>query len=76
MMPSTTPQLLISGANDPFEPQQQKSAYSAKISKSGTKVDELTIADAGHFEIVAPTSKAWPSVRDAITRTVGVSNPR
>lgn len=29
---------------------------------AGTTVDELTIPNAGHFEMVAPTSKAWPSV--------------
>jgi acetyl esterase/lipase len=76
MRPSQTPQLLISGANDPFEPPVQKAAYTARVSKSGGKVDELTVPEAGHFEIVAPTSAAWPMVRSAIMRTVGISAPR
>ena len=33
---------------------------------------ELTIDDAGHFEVVAPTSKAWPLVREAICARRGL----
>ena len=35
---------------------------------------ELTIDDAGHFEVVAPTSKAWPLVREAILRAAGIAD--
>ena len=40
------------------------------VRSAGDRVDELTIADAGHFEVVAPTSTAWPKVREAILRFV------
>ena len=69
MLPFATPQLLISGTLDPFEPPPQKSAYMARIRKAGSKVDELTFENAGHFEVVAPTSAVWPAVRDAILRS-------
>jgi acetyl esterase/lipase len=72
MLPFTAPQLLISGTLDPFEPRDQKAAYMAKIKKAGSKVDELTFEGAGHFEVVAPTSKVWPATRDAILRAAGV----
>jgi acetyl esterase/lipase len=72
MLPFSVPQLLISGNLDPFEPPAQKSAYMARIRKAGSKVDELTFDNAGHFEVVAPTSTVWPAVRDAILRAASV----
>ena len=74
MLPFATPQLAISGSLDPFEPRDQKSAYMARVTKSGGTIEELTIDDAGHFEVVAPTSKAWPLVREAILRAAGIGD--
>lgn len=72
MLPFAAAQLLISGSLDPFEPPVQKAAYVARVRKSGSKVDELTFDNAGHFEVVAPTSAIWPAVRDAVLRVAGV----
>lgn len=66
LLPFGTPQLLISGTLDPFEPPVQKAAYMSRVKGAGDRVDELTIADAGHFEVIAPGSMAWPRVRAAI----------
>lgn len=73
MLPFATPQLLISGTLDPFEPRVQKAAYIAKIKRAGSTVDELTFDNVGHFEVVAPTSAVWPATRDAILRAAGVA---
>ena len=46
----------------------------ARVTKSGGTIEELTIDHAGHFEVVAPTSNAWPLVREAILRAAGIAD--
>ena len=41
-------------------------SYFAAAEKAGDQVDYISPPDAGHFEIVTPTSKTWQIVRDAI----------
>ena len=54
MLPIGVPQAIVSGALDPIVPPAFGSAYAAKAVAAGDSVQELTIADAGHFELIDP----------------------
>ncbi|OZA62120.1 MAG: hypothetical protein B7X78_06720 [Sphingomonadales bacterium 39-62-4] len=64
-LPIKTPLAVISGALDPIVPPVFGVEFAAKAKGAGDRVEEITIADAGHFELIDPTSAAW-------TRIVGV----
>jgi hypothetical protein len=36
-------------------------------------VDAIVVPDAGHFEVIAPTSAAFPVVRDSILEMAGIA---
>ena len=64
--PTGVPQHLINGARDPIVPEAFGHAYQAAAERVGEPVELTVLPDAGHFELIVPTTNAWPSVRDAI----------
>lgn len=66
LLPLGVPQTIISGALDPIVPAGFGKAYAAKATAAGDPVKEITIAGAGHFELIDPQSKAFKTVRAAI----------
>jgi acetyl esterase/lipase len=68
MLPMGVPQAIISGGLDPIVPAAFGRAYAAKAVAAGDKVQEITIVDAGHFELIDPESSAFDQVRSAIAR--------
>lgn len=40
--------------------------YCEVVRKSGDKIDLVLLEESGHFEVVMPTTFAWPEVRKAI----------
>lgn len=66
MLPIGVPQAIVSGALDPIVPPAFGSAYAAKAVAAGDSVQELTIADAGHFELIDPESSAFEKIRSLI----------
>ncbi len=66
MLPLRIPQRLIHGAQDRIVPLESSREYEAKARQSGDDT-RLTILDnAGHFELIAPQSPAWPTVENAL----------
>jgi acetyl esterase/lipase len=80
MLPIGVPQAIISGALDPIVPAAFGRAYAAKASAAGDPVQEITLSDAGHFELIDPESHAFETVRSAIARfqaeSLGRSGPK
>lgn len=69
LLPIGVPQAIISGALDPIVPAAIGRAYAASAALAGDLVQEITIAAAGHFELIDPESKAFETIRSIIERS-------
>jgi acetyl esterase/lipase len=69
LLPLSVRQLLIVGVDDPVMPAAARKAYAAAGKKAGDRVDVVEV-QGSHFEVIAPTSAAWPTVRDKIVGLV------
>ncbi len=65
LLPLGVRQLLIVGADDGVMPEAARNAYVEAAMKAGDSAEAIVVPGA-HFEVIAPTSTAWPTVRDAI----------
>ena len=59
LLPLGVRQVLIHGANDTISPPTVELSYREAAAAAGDKVEARTIADAGHFELIAPGEPAW-----------------
>lgn len=59
-------QVVVSGALDPIVPPRFGQGYAAAARARGDAVEEITLDGAGHFELIDPTSAAWPAVGRAL----------
>ena len=65
LLPLKVQQVLIVGINDGVMPPPAREAYAAAATRAGDRVEIIEVPG-GHFEVIAPTSAAWPTVRDKI----------
>jgi len=65
LLPMGIRQVLIVGESDEVMPQASRDAYAAAARKAGDAVEVLSVPG-GHFEAIAPTTAAWPIVRDKV----------
>jgi acetyl esterase/lipase len=68
MLPIGVPQAIVSGALDPIVPAAFGRAYAEEAIAAGDPVQEITIGDAGHFDLIDPQSSAFEQVRSIIAR--------
>jgi acetyl esterase/lipase len=66
MLPLGVPQWLLHGARDSLVPLDLGKEYAAAGKKKGDEVRLTVLDEAGHFELIAPASSAWPSVKEAV----------
>jgi acetyl esterase/lipase len=66
MLPLGIRQVLITGADDRVVPPSIGAGYARAARAAGDRVDEIVVADAAHFEVIAPGSVAWPTVKRAV----------
>lgn len=71
LLPFGTRQVLIVGGEDRVMPPRARDAYIAAAIKAGDTAESVSVPGAGHFETIAPTSAAWPIVRDKILEMLG-----
>jgi acetyl esterase/lipase len=71
LLPLGTPQSLIVGEHDPVVPAAARDRYVAAALAGGERVEAVSVPEAGHFEVIAPTSPAWATVRDRILSAFG-----
>ena len=69
MLPLGVRQVLIVGLTDGVMPAPEREMYAAKATKAGDRA-EIVEVPGGHFEVIAPTSAAWPTVRETILALV------
>jgi acetyl esterase/lipase len=70
-LPLGVRQVLVIGEYEDFVPRAVAEAYVAKARASGDSAQLLVVPGAGHFEIAAPTTSAWPKVKEAILQLLG-----
>jgi acetyl esterase/lipase len=63
MVPLGVPQAIISGALDPIVPAKFGWDYAMTAAGAGDHVRQVTIENAGHFELIDPSSAAWAKVK-------------
>lgn len=66
LVPIGTRQAVISGSLDPIVPPRFGEAYAAKARAAGDTVQVISIAGAGHFELIDPSSDAWRRIEPVI----------
>jgi acetyl esterase/lipase len=76
LLPLKTPQVLVVGADDPVMPKRSRDAYVAAARAAGDAAEVIVVPDAGHFEVIAPTTAAWPTVRDRVLKLAGAGAGR
>ena len=65
LLPLGVRQVLVVGERDGVMPEAARNAYVAAAAKAGD-IAEVMVVPGGHFEVIAPTSAAWPAIRDRI----------
>lgn len=65
LLPLGVRQVLIVGESDGVMPEPARNAYVASAKKAGDAA-EVIVVPGSHFEVIAPTSAAWPIVRDTL----------
>jgi acetyl esterase/lipase len=72
LLPLGVKQILITGTKDFAVPPKYGKEYEAAAQKSGDKIEMIIIDNAGHFEVIAPGSTAWPAVERAVLSLLNV----
>ena len=71
LLPLGAPQTVISGSLDHIVPSAFGAAYAAAAGAAGDTVQAIDFPDAGHFELIDPTSAAWPRIRSELIALLG-----
>lgn len=66
LLPLGVPQRLVCGALDALVPNELSRRYEAAARSAGDSVALEMVPGVGHFELVAPSSPAWPAVKAAV----------
>ena len=66
LLPARVPVRLVHGAADDIVPVEMGRAYEAAARRVGGDVELAIVEGAGHFELIAPQSPAWPAVKAAL----------
>jgi acetyl esterase/lipase len=62
LLPLGVPQRLVHGRRDRIVPFEMSERYAAAARRAGDAASVMAVDDAGHFDLIAPTSNAWPGV--------------
>jgi acetyl esterase/lipase len=66
LLPLGIPQLLVHGTADAVVPEQLSVEYQREAKARGDEVRLEQLQNVGHFELIDPTSAAWPTVRNGV----------
>jgi acetyl esterase/lipase len=70
LVPLGVPQTLVVGGLDTIVPAGLAGSFADAARGAGDRVEVREVRTAGHFELIAPGSAAWPTVRDAVLAMV------
>ena len=66
LLPLGIPQLLVHGTADAVVPEELSVEYQREAKARGDEVRLESLQNVGHFELIDPTTTAWPTVRDGV----------
>ncbi len=72
LLPLNVPQVLLQGSGDDQIPAQLPARWAERGHRMGESVTVEMIQGAGHFDVVDPASAAWPTVRAAVLKALGM----
>ncbi|GGK76124.1 alpha/beta hydrolase family protein [Rufibacter glacialis] len=61
-----TPVRMVQGGKDPIVPVSQAQNFVNHSSSRNNKAKVVLLPEAGHFDLVAPTSPVWPTIEQAV----------
>lgn len=73
LLPLGIPQHLINGTRDPIVPEAFGRDYAAAAKSAGDPVQLTILPNAGHFELIVPTTDEWTQVRNAVLEMLDLS---
>ncbi len=65
-------QIQVNATRDPIAPPSYAAAYEAALHARGASVRNVTVAEEGHVELIAPGSNAWTQTVALIRRELGL----
>jgi acetyl esterase/lipase len=65
-LPIGVDQIVVHGLDDDIVPVDQSTAYAGKAKEAGDDVTVITVEGADHFDLIAPTHRAWKRTIKAI----------
>ncbi|MDX5422256.1 MAG: alpha/beta hydrolase [Hymenobacteraceae bacterium] len=65
-LPLRVPTRLVQGALDPIVPVEQAQRFTEQAREKGDQAQLILLEQAGHFDLVAPQSAAWPAILRAV----------
>jgi len=68
LLPSGVKVVMVHGAYDSVMPPYTGLAYATRARKAGDKAEVVVIPDAGHFDLVMPTTPAWKAIVGIVER--------
>ena len=71
LAPLGVPQYLVNGADDPIVPAELASDYRRRMTAAGDRVQVDLVPNSGHFELIAPGSRAWATAVRRIAAAEG-----
>jgi acetyl esterase/lipase len=66
MLPLGVPQWIVAAQFDDIVPPKWAEQYTVAARSKGDRVQLVTVKDAGHFELIVPTTPAYGQVREAL----------
>jgi acetyl esterase/lipase len=68
LLPTGAKVVMVHGVFDSVMPPYTGLAYAAKVRQAGDKAEVVAIPDAGHFDLVIPTTRAWKEIVAIVER--------
>jgi hypothetical protein len=72
LLPLGIEQILITGSMDRVIPPDLGREYEQEAAEKGDRVRFTLVEGAGHFDLIAPGSGAWPAVEEAVSSLLGI----
>ena len=70
LLPTNIPTVLITGQQDETVPLRHILPYYEKAKASKSKIKNIAVDNAAHFEVISPGSTAWPAISKSIKKLI------
>ncbi len=70
LLPTSIPTILITGQQDETVPLRHVLPYYEKAKAVKSKIKNIAVNNAAHFEVISPGSTAWPAISKSIKKLI------